>query len=147
MSFNYLGSESAAVVAVIDPDVTAASTVNSDGVDMSLYDNVSFILCAGTLGSNATLDMAVKSGSDNSTFGTTVKSSTQMTQAGTDASDKQAVVNISAQDLTEGDRYVRAEVTVGTATSDVGMVAIGFNPKHAPASDNDLSSFDEILSS
>ncbi len=146
MSFNYLGSESAAVVAVIDPDETAASTVNSDGVDMSLYDNVSFILCAGTLGSSATLDMAVKSGSDNSTFGTTVKSSTQLTKAGSD-DDKQAIVNISAQDLTEGDRYVRAEVTVAVATSDVGMVAIGFNPKHAPASDNDLSSVDEILSS
>ena len=146
MSFNYLGSESAAVVACIDPDETSASTVNSDGVDMSLFDNVSFILMAGTLGSSATVDMNITSGSDNSTFGTTVKSITQLTQAGSDA-DKQVVVNVSAQDLTEGDRYVRADVTVGTAASDIGLVAIGFNPKHAPASDNDLSTVDEILSS
>ena len=146
MSFNYLGSESAAIVATVDPDAQAAGASNSDGVDMSLFDNVSFILMAGALGSSATLDMNITSGSDNSTFGTTVKSITQLTQAGSD-DDKQVVVNVSAQDLTEGDRYVRAEVTVATATSDTGLVAIGFNPKHAPASDNDLSTVDEILSS
>jgi len=53
-------------------------------------------------------------------------------------------MNVRGDDLTGGDRYARAEVTVGTATSDGALIALGHNPKHSPASDNDLSTVDEI---
>jgi len=143
---NMLGTEKFAVVATVDPDALTAAQHNSDGVDMKLFESLSVILSVGTLGASATVDMDVTSGSDNVTFGNTVKSITQLTQAGTD-SDKQVVVNVRAEDLTEGDSFVRAEVTVAVATSDGAVVILGHNPRYAPASDNDLASVDEIVSS
>lgn len=143
---NSLPSERAAVVATIDPDALTAATHNSDGVDMSLYESAMVILSAGALGTSATMTLVVKSGSDNSTFGNTLVTATALTDAGSD-SDKQVVVNIRASDLPEGDRYIRAEVTVATATSDGGLVILGFDPHYGPASDNDLATVDEILTS
>lgn len=143
---NVMPSEAAAIVATIDPDAYTAAAYNSDGVDMSKFESLMVVGMAGDLGSSATLDFVVKSGSDNSTFGNTVKTFTQLTQAGSD-SDKQVVCNVRAEDLVEGDRYVRVEMTVGTATSDAGAIILGFNPRYGPASDNDLSTVDEILNS
>ncbi len=145
MSMNQTGTEKFAVVATIDPDVYTAAAYNTDEVDMSLYESVSFIVMAGTLGASATVDFDVTSDSaSGGSFATTVASITQLTQAGSD-SDKQVVVNVRGQDLTDGQRYLRGELTVGTATSDAGVIAIGHNPKYGPASDNDLASVDEIV--
>jgi len=36
-------------------------------------------------------------------------------------------------------------LTVATATSDVGAVILGLDPRYAPASDFDLASVDEIV--
>ena len=136
-------SEIAAVVAAIDPDANAAGTLNSDGVDMSLFESAMVIVLNGTMGSSGTLDCSITSGTDNSTFGNTVDSITQLTDAGTD-SDKQVVMNVRGEDLAVGDRYIRAELVTATATGDSAVVILGFGPKHGPASDNDLSTVDEI---
>lgn len=142
-----LGSEKFAVLSCIDPDAYTAAAYNGDVIDMSLWDQVTFIVMAGTLGSSATLDFAVKSDSaSGGSYATTVKAITQLTDAGTD-SDKQVIVNIRAEDLAEGQRYIRGTMTVGVATSDCGTVAIGHGAKYGPASDNDLASVDEIVSS
>jgi hypothetical protein len=69
---------------------------------------------------------------------------TQLTDAGTD-SDKQAVVVVKQPDLTVGYRYIRATMTVGTATSDSGALGLGMYPTFGPASDYDLASVDEIV--
>ncbi len=145
MSVNVLGTEKFAVVGVVDPDALTVATHNSDAVDMSLFESVSVILSVGTLGASATVDMDVKSGPTSGSFPNTVKSITQLTQAGSD-DDKQVVVNVRGEDLTIADRFIRAEVVVGTATSDGAVVILGHNPRFAPASDNDLASVDEIVS-
>ncbi len=143
---NMVGSEKFAVVATIDPDVLTAATHTSDGVDMSLFESATAIAMVGTLGSSATVIAKVTSGSDNSTFGNTVKTATTLTQAGSD-DDKQVVINVRGEDLTAGDRYIRLEMVVGTASSDGGGIVLGHNARYAPASDNDLSTVDEILNS
>ena len=143
---NMVGSEKFAVVATIDPDVLTVTTHSSDGVDMSLFESVTAIAMVGTLGSGATVICKVTSGSNNVAFGNTVKTAATLLETDTD-SDKQVVINVRGEDLTAGDRYIRLEMVVGTASSDGGGIVLGHNARYAPASDNDLSTVDEILNS
>ena len=137
-----------AIVATVDPDATTAGAVNSDAVDMQKFNQAIFIVMAGTLGSSATLDMKLQdSDASGGTFtDITGFAITQLTQAGTDDSDKQAAIVIRADQLNADARYVRAVVTVGTATSDVAMIALGSDAVYKPASDYDLASVAELVS-
>ena len=147
---NALPSEQAAVVAVIDPDATAASTVTSGWVAAKDFLTFMAVFMAGTLGTGATLDGKIQQATDSGGTGAkdvTGKSITQLTQAGSD-SDKQAIVNVRQEelDVKNGFDYIRLSLTVGTATSDAGALLLGFNPRRAPASDKDSSTVDEIVS-
>lgn len=149
MNPNVKPSDQAAVVGTIDPDAYTAATYVSDYADMSLFDSVMAIIKAGTLGASATLDAKLVQATDSSGTGAkdiAGKAITQLTQAGTDA-DKQAIINCFASelDINNGYRYVAISMTVATATSDADAVLLGFAPKYAPASDNDLVSVDEIV--
>lgn len=143
-------SDVAAIAAVIDPDVTAASTVTSDWVSMADFEKIMAIVLAGTLGSSATLDAKLEQATDSSGTGAkdiSGKAITQLTQAGTDDSDKQAIINCRADELDVDNDFthVRLSITVATATSDAGGMILGFNPRFGPASDNDLASVAEIV--
>lgn len=148
---NALASEQVALLATIDPDVTTASTVVSDYVDASEFYNYAAIVLAGTLGSSATVDAKLVQATDSSGTGVkdiTGKAITQMTQAGTDQSDTQAVINVKPDELDIANSFTHfaLSVTVGTATSDLGAFIVGTNPRNAPASDNDIASVGEIVS-
>jgi len=138
-----------AIVATVDPDAYATGAQNSDTIDMQDFEQVMFVVTAGTLGSSATIDFKATQG-NSSAMGSekdiTGKAITQLTDAGTD-SDKQAsvVVNQSDLDVAGGFRWIRGVMTVGTATSDAGVVALGLYPTYGPASDYDLASVDEIV--
>jgi hypothetical protein len=140
-----LGSEQWAVVGVIDPDANTAAAYDSDEVDMSLWSRLVAVVQAGTLGSSATLDFKLQdsTSSGGSFSDISGKAITQLTQAGTDA-DKQAIINLRFDELQEDGRYVKAVMTVGTATSDCSAILMGL-PRYYPASDNDISSVDEIV--
>ncbi len=146
---NTLPSEVAAVVATIDPDVTVASTVVSDTIDMSLFDQLLAIVMAGTLGSSATLaakfEQATTSGGVYKDI--TGKAITTLTQASPDGSDKQALINLRAEelDIDNDYRWARLSITVATATSDAGAVVLGFGERYGPAFDGDLASVAEIV--
>lgn len=143
---NALPSEVAAVVGVIDPDAYTANTYLSAAIDMNDFESIQAIVMAGTLGTSATVDakLTASATSGGSYSDITGKAITQLTEAGTD-SDKQAIINLRAEELTEGLRFVKLSLTIATATSDAGAIVLGFNPRNAPASDNDLSSVDEIV--
>ena len=149
---NPLPSEKVAILGTIDPDVTVASTVVSDYGSMADFESIMFVLTVGTLGASATIDAVVQQATDSGGTGaknlTTSKAITQMTQAGTDQSDTQVVINVRAEDLDMANSFdhVAISVTVGTATSDIGAVVLGLNPRYAPASDNDITSVGEIVS-
>lgn len=142
-------SDRVAVAAAIDPDVTAAGTVTSGWVAMSDFEKIMAVVMAGTLGSSATLDAKLEQATDSSGTGAkdiTGKAITQLTQAGTD-SDKQAVINCRADELDVDNSFthVRLSITVATATSDVGGVVLGLNPRYGAASDSDATTVDEIV--
>lgn len=141
-------SEQVGVVATIDPDAYTAAAYTTDVIDMSHLDRVLFIVMAGDLGASATLDFLVKGDTaSGGSFTTTItgKSITQLTQAGSD-SDKQALLEVTGDEvLAQGFRYIRGTMTVGTATSDCGVVAIGGHRRYMPMTDHDLDSVDEVV--
>ena len=145
MNPNILPSDRARVVGVIDPDVTVASAVSTGWVSMSDYGALLCMVMVGTLGTSATVDAKIEEATDSSGTGVqdlTGKAITQLTQAGTD-SDKQAIINVFSADLTATFTHVRLTVTVAVATSDVGAVVFGFDPRYEPGTD--LTSVDEIV--
>lgn len=138
-----------AVVECTDPDAYATGATTGDIIDMANFEQVAFVVMAGTLGSSATVDFQVYQGNTNALGSPKVITSaaiTQLTEAGTD-SDKQAIVVVRQSDLdvANGFRWIRGTLTVGTATSDAGVVALGMYPTYGPASDYDLTSVDEIV--
>jgi len=148
MSFN-LPTDSAVVVATIDPDVSTAAAYTSDWVEVENFHQFQAIVMAGTLGTGATIDAVVQQATDGSGTGAATisgKSITQMTQAGTDQSDTQAVINVNSDEVSDGFTHIAVKVTVGTATSDMGALIIGMTPRYGPASDSDLASVGEIVS-
>jgi hypothetical protein len=142
-------SEAVAVVACIDPDAYTTGAQTSDWVDMADFERVAFIVMAGALGTSATIDFKVQQATDGNGTGAkdvTSKAITQLTDGGTD-SDKQAIVEVRQDelDVEGGFRYVAGIMTVGAATSDAGVIALGGNPTYGPASNYDLASVDEII--
>ena len=147
---NAKASEVAAVIEMIDPDAYAASTVTSGWVKASDFQQLMAVIMAGTLGASATIDAKIEQASNSGGTGAKDLSGsdiTQMTQAGTDQSDTQAVINFRADDLDikNGFEYVRVSMTVGIATSDAGAILLGLNARSGAASDSDNASVGEIV--
>lgn len=140
-------SERFAVVATVDPDAYGTGDQTTDVIDMAKFRQVMFVVMAGDLGSSATLDFLVKGDTaSNGSFTTTItgKTITQLTQAGTD-SDKQVVVNITSEAvMAQGYRYIRGTMSVGTAASDCGVIALAELSQYSDAADNDLATVDEF---
>ena len=146
---NTLPSEQAAIAAVINPDDNAVGALDSDWVSMRDFEAIMAVALAGTLGTAATLDLKLQQATDSS--GASAKdipgkAITQLTQADTDDSDKQAVINCRREELDDGFDHVRCVLSTGTEDSGGAAFILGMNPRHEPASDYDLDSVVEIVS-
>ena len=142
-------SEQAAVVAVIDPDVYTTGSQTSDWVDMSKFDSIQAICLVGTLGAGSTVNFKLQEATSATGAGAADligKAITALTATGTD-SDKQAIINLRADELTvsSADRYVAGVLTIAGGTTDTAAIITGHAPRHGPASANDLSSVAEIV--
>jgi hypothetical protein len=149
MFANALASELGAIVGVIDPDAYTNSTYTTDYIDAMEFEQFLCIIMVGTMEASSTVDAKIieytsTGGAGNQDI--SGKAITQLTQAGTD-SDKQAIINLRREDLDidDGHRYFKLSVTIGAAASDLSAIVIGLGPRNAPASDNDLSTVDEIV--
>lgn len=148
MMQNKLASEAAALVATVDPDALAVGAISSDWVDMALFDQVLAMVSAGVLGAAATLDGKLEQAQDGSGTGVkdiTGKAITQLVKATDDG--KQALINCRAEelDVNGGFSFLRLTLTVAAAISDGSGHVLGFGPRYAPASLNDLASVVEIV--
>ncbi len=146
--------ENLALVGTIDPDAyAAASSELTDAIDMGLYRRVLFVVQVGTMGATSTVNFVVQESatSDGSYtpiggVGTETHKITQLAGHATPAnsdSDKQVLVEVRAEDLGTGKRYVKGNLSVGTAASDAAVVALAAVPRNAPVTH--LASVDEIL--
>jgi hypothetical protein len=130
-------SEKVQLVAVIDPDANAAGALNSGWVSMAAFEELLAIILAGDLGTSATIDAKLQQATDSSGTGAkdiTGKAITQLTQAGTDRSNKQAQINVRAEELdrTNGFTHIRLVMTGATATSDSAAVILGCASRYTP---------------
>ncbi len=146
---NKTPSERVAVVGAIDPDVHTADTYYTGYIPMKNFRRFMAVVMAGTLGTNATVNaklIAYTSAAGAGALDVPGAAITQLTEAGTD-SDKQAVINFDTSILAGSTLYThfRLSLTLGTATSDLGAIVFGLDPLYAPASDNDATTVDEIV--
>lgn len=141
-------SELFAIIGNIDPDAYSNAAYETAWMDVESWGSVAAIIEAGTLGSSATIDAKFQSntiGSDSGAGDVTGAAITQLTQVGTD-SDKQAIIQVNVDKLTQGHKFMKLIVTVGVAACDMSAVVLGFHPRYAPASDWDKATVDEIVS-
>lgn len=141
-------SEQVAVVGIVPPDATAAGAVSSAWISMASYNDLMAIIFAGALGTNATVDAKLQQAKDSSGTGAkdvTGKAITQLTQAGTDKSNKQAIINMTAAELDRANAFthVRLTVTVAVATSDVGAVLLAGAARYGPTTQ--AASVDQVV--
>ena len=134
---NALVSEQVAVAGRIKPDAAAAGTYTSGWIPIATYGALLAIVSAGDLGTNATVDAKLQQARDASGTGSkdvAGKAIVQMTQAGTDKSNKDVLINIRAEELDRngGFTHVRLSLTVATAASDVGAIILGLSPRFKP---------------
>ena len=132
-----LMSERLAVVGVVNPDAAAAGTQTTGWIDMSVHPQILAIVFAGALGANATIDAKLQQATTAGGAGAKDvpgKAITQLTQAGVDRSNKQAQINLRAEelDMNGGFGFVRLSLTVATATSDAGAVVLASGARYGP---------------
>ena len=149
MMGNALPSQGVAIVGVIDPDANGTGTLTTGWIDMAALRGLMAVIMVGDLGTSATIDAKFEQATSSGGAGAkdvTAKAITQLTQAGTD-SNKQAVINLRAEELdrNNGFRYARLSMATGTAASDSAAVVLGFNARYGPASDSNVATVDETI--
>jgi hypothetical protein len=147
---NSLPSERCAIVGNIDPDAYANGAQSTGYIPLKDFGRFMAIVQAGDIVSTGTVDAkitAYTSDAGAGAYDVPGAAITQLTQAGSD-SNKQAVINFDVDSLAGSTKYThfRLTVTMGTAGADLGAIVLGFDPRHAPASDGDAATVDSIAS-
>lgn len=130
--------------APVHPQSVAVGTAATGGIDMSHFRRAIFLLDVGAFGASATVDMKLQQAPDNVTF-TDVPSGaiTELNAAG--GNNRLATLEIRDDELSAGNRYVRALVTVGTAATTLGCLALGGEAVDKPGSANDIAAVAQRL--
>lgn len=144
----YLPSEKVAIVATIDPDAYSAGTQVSDWVNMENFHQIQAIVLAGIIAASGKIDARLVQATSSTGAGAKDVTSKSITQLTTADNDKQAVINLKAEelDIANSFTFVALYQKLTTAGGDMGAVVLGFQPRYAPADDLDLSSVDEYVS-
>lgn len=143
-------ADSVAYIGTIDPEATGAGTVVSGWLDAGDFHAFMGVVQVGTMGTNATVDAKFQQATDSSGTGAkdiTGAAITQMTQAGTDQSDTEAIISVQndSLDVDGGFRYIQFSVTVGTAATDLAGAVLGIPSRIGPASDSNATTVGEVV--
>ncbi|MGY4224337.1 hypothetical protein ACVMIH_001698 [Bradyrhizobium sp. USDA 4503] len=133
-----LTSEKVVLAGIINPAANAAGTLTTNWVSMATFEELLAIIAAGALGVNGTIDAKLQQAQDGTGTGAkdiVGKAITQLTQAGTDKSNKQAQINVRAEELDRngGFSFVRLSMTTAVATSPSTAVLLGVSARYSPA--------------
>lgn len=130
-------SQQLAVIGQYNPASIAASTVLTASIDMAKYRRVLFIVQCGVLGASATVDFTVTQSATSAGSYIALspaKSITQLVKASNDNS--VALLEVAAEELTQGQRFIKGSITVGTAASILGVIVLAGDGRYHPQSDN-----------
>lgn len=145
---NSLPSERVAVCAVVAPIDGNGTTIKTGAVDMSKFREAMFILQLGVLNASGTITAIAIQESATTTDGDFAAMSPAKTAANLDGADdgKQVVMNVKAEELTPSKRYVRFVATVSAHSQLVAVLGLGMRPVYSPATDDDATTVDEVVS-
>jgi hypothetical protein len=125
------------------------SEQNTSFIDMSLYHRIVVVLSCGDIGTSVDLDIEIATDTSASNL-LTLKSITQLTQAGGD-DNSDAAVEIQAEELSVPTgaaaanrgkyRYLRVEITPSGSCL-LGCMVFGVVSRYNPA---DVTNWDEVL--
>lgn len=143
---NCMPSEYCAVLAAVDPQ-SSSSAQSSAYVSVANFHKIVAYIQTGAISATGTFDAKLQQATDAS--GTGVKDITgkAITQLADTADNKQAIINLDPAelDLANGFTFVRLTCTPATAASLLSGLLLGFNPRYAPANDNDAASVVQIV--
>lgn len=142
------GHEEWGIVATIDPIDANNADSSTDEIDMSKWSELMAIVQLGVINASATFDFKLQYRTTSGGSGTDItgKAITQLTGAGSDGA-KQAIISLREEELmtlAQGARYV-VGVMANSAHSQLAAVLILGRAKRLPATDDDLSSVDEVV--
>lgn len=137
-------SERLTVCGVVDPQTANNTTKTTGNVDLSKFHEAAFILLVGAI--DSTVDFKLQESADGSSNWSDVSGKAITQLSGSDDS-KQVLVNLKAEELAAGKRYVRGLVTLGNGTSQtICAVALGLKPHFGPAADDKAATLVQVVS-
>jgi hypothetical protein len=136
-------TEALSVADVLNTGTINNTNANSAGLDMSKFHRAMWLIQAGSLGAAGTLDGRLQSCA-NSNFASGVNNIansnlTQITTATTPGNNAVATVEVRADQITAGDRYVRLQLTGGGNAITAGAIGLGAEANHKPGNAQDVS--------
>lgn len=133
--YNERLTEALAVLAQLAPANQTAAAHAVGPFSIAEFGRVIFLINVGVLGSSATVDFKVQA---SATSGGTYAdvSGTSITQI-TSGATNFVTVEVTREALMASSQgpYIKGVLTVGTAASQAGVVALGAEPRYGPASD------------
>lgn len=106
--------------------LTGGATANGAGVDMKGWDGVLFVVEVGVMTATATLDGKLQHDSVSNFASPTDHAPTLTQLLAASGGSKEYVLNLKAELLAAGERYVRLVLTQATAAVVVGATAIRY---------------------
>lgn len=138
-------SERAAVVGTIDPQTVNSTEKLTDAVDMSKWHEAMFICLLGDMAAE-TITFTVKESDASGGTYAALKSAATLAAHASNNDGKQVVINVKAEELSAGKRYLKGSLVTGGGTGGPAcVVALGMNPRFGPGSDDDLADVVEIV--
>jgi hypothetical protein len=137
-------SERVAVVATIDPQDVAQTAKTSDWVPVRKWRELQALVLAGAI--TGTLDAKLQQATDSAGTGAADITGKAVTQFAATDDNKQAVINLKAEEVGSGYTHVALKITpTGGTTNLCGGLILGVKPQYPPASDDDLADVKEIV--
>lgn len=141
MATNERLTELLSIEASIPALAAGTGTSTSDVIDMNEVHEVLWVISVGTVAATGTVDFTVNSGTASGTVTTSVTGITQLTA---NDDNKEVLVSVRSDSLTDGHRYIAGVLARGTANSNASVVGL-CRRRYRPANEHDLASVDEIV--
>jgi hypothetical protein len=147
--YNIELTERLSVADYLAPANTAASSVNTTGIDMSLFKRLLYEIQIGAITGAGTLSAQLQSCSA-ANFASGVhniagSSITQVTNANPNSIVTIEMRSDEVTTLNPADRYVRLSVTIGTNAVVFGATGYGSDAEHLPANAHDINTVTQRL--
>jgi hypothetical protein len=137
--------ERTALVGVVSPATHAVGTADTAAIDLKNFRRVMFVVMAGSLAGGGVIDFKVQSSDDPSGTFTDVSGLAIAPMNNADGTNSQAIVEVTADQLADGQRYVRGRLTISTAAAPVAVAAFGGDPRYQPIAPFDLTTVIRVV--